>query len=280
MRASGVEAEFFGLGVAGDHHRGGAVVEWAGITRGHGAVGSEHRLELADLLVGGSRSRTVIGADRGAVGQGDRYDLALEEPALDRLLGPVLAAHSPVVLVFAADSGQDRDVFGGLTHRDVDIGQCRDLCGDRASRRRPRPRSTVRCCGLVEQRVLGVRPGVRVALDEPGHRLDAGGDEGVALTGLDRVEGHPDGLQRRRTVSVDGGARQEVVAEFDGDDAGHVEALLAARQAAAQDQVVDLVRVQRRHLVQCGAHHLRRQVVGPHADQRPFHGAADRRTGS
>ena len=184
-----------------------------------------------------------------------------------------------MVLVFAADPGEDGDVFGGLTHRDVDVGQgvvfagIVPILGALGGGGRP-------LGSLVEQRVLGVRQGVRAALDETGYRLDAGGDERVAFAGLDRVEGHPDGLQRRRTVSVDGGARQEVVAEFDGDDAGHVEALLATGQAAAQDQVVDLVGVQPLHLVQRGAHHLRRQVVGPDADQRPFHGAADRRTGS
>ena len=175
---------------------------------------------------------------------------------------------------------QDRDVLGGLAHRDVDVGD-----GVVFARVVPVVGAlgggcAVRCAASSNSGFLVSGKRVRAALDEPGHRLDAGGDERVALAGLDRVEGHPDGLQRRRTVPVDGGARQEVVAELDGDDAGHVEALLAAGQAAAQDQVVDLVRVQRRHLVQRGAHHLRGEVVGPHADQRPFHGAPDRRTGS
>ena len=50
-------------------------------------------------------------------------DLALEEAAVDGLLGAVLAAHAPVVLVLAADAGEQRDVLGGLAHRDVDVGQ-------------------------------------------------------------------------------------------------------------------------------------------------------------
>ena len=107
-----------------------------------------------------------------------------------------------------------------------------------------------------------------------------GGDERIALAGLDRVEGHPRGLQRRRAVPVDGGARQEVVAEFDGDDARDVETGLTAGLTAAQDEVVDLVRVQRGHLVQRGAHYLSGEIVGPHANQRPFDGAPDRRAGS
>ena len=184
-----------------------------------------------------------------------------------------------MVLVFAVDPGEYGDVFGGLTHRDVDVGQRVVFTGIvpvvSALSGGCRPLG-----GLVEQRVLGAGQGVRAALGEPGNRLHAGGDERVAFAGLDRMEGHPDGLQRRRTVAVDGGARQEVVAQLDGDDAGHVEALLASGQAAAQDQVVDLVGVQLGYLVQRGAHHLGRQVVGPDADQRPFHGAPDGRTGS
>src|SRR6201999_1501413 len=97
---------------------------------------------------------------------------------------------------------------------------------------------------------------VGAALGESRHRLDARRDERVALTGFYRVERHPRGLQRRRTVAVDGGAGQEVVAELDGDGTGQVVTGLAGRLATAQDQVVDLVGVELRHLVQRGAHHL------------------------
>src|SRR6201999_1242368 len=90
-----LEAEFLGLDVAGDHHRRRAVVQRAGVARGNGAVGPEDRLELADLLVGGAGARAVVLAHRAAVGQRDRDDLALEEAALDGLLGTVLAAHTP-----------------------------------------------------------------------------------------------------------------------------------------------------------------------------------------
>jgi hypothetical protein len=58
------------------------------------------------------------------------------------------------------------------------------------------------------------------------------------------VQRHPRGLQRRRAVAGERGAGQEVVAEQRRDDAGHVEAGLPARQAAAQHQVVDLARVE------------------------------------
>ena len=151
------QAEFLGLGVAHDDHRGGAVVQRAGVARGDGAVGPEHRLELADLLVGGAGRGPSSVLTVGAVGQRDRRDLALEEPALDGLLGAVLAAHAPVVLVLAADAGEDRDVLGGLAHRDVDVGQ-------RAVLARVVPfvgalgRARRALLGVVEQRVLGVGP--------------------------------------------------------------------------------------------------------------------------
>jgi len=58
-----------------------------------------------------------------------------------------------------------------------------------------------------------------------------------------------------------------------------VEAGLAGGLCAAHDQVVDLARVQRGHLVQRGAHHLGGEVVGSDVDQRPLHGPADRRAG-
>ena len=71
-----------------------------------------------------------------------------------------------------------------------------------------------------------------------------------------------------------------VSASFDGDDARQIEAGLTAGQAATQDEVVDLVRIERGHLVERGPYHLDGQVVGPHGYQRSLHGAADRRTGS
>ena len=61
-----------------------------------------------------------------------------------------------------------------------------------------------------------------------------------------------------------------MVAEFDGDRAADVEPGLAGGLPAAHDQVVDLARVEGRDLVQGGADHLRRQIVGPHVGQRPL----------
>src|SRR4029077_6618571 len=96
--------------------------ERTGIARRDGPVRAEHRLELADLLVGGAGARAVSGVDDGAVRQRHRADLTGEEAAVDGRLGAVLALHTPAVLVFAADAGVLRHVLGGLTHRDVDVG--------------------------------------------------------------------------------------------------------------------------------------------------------------
>src|SRR5690606_40019313 len=62
----------------------------------------------------------------------------------------------------------------------------------------------------------------------PGHALHPGGDEHVALTRLDGVEGHPGGLQRRRAVPGHGRTRDVVQSQHDRDHPGHVEPLLAS----------------------------------------------------
>src|SRR5690606_17469343 len=61
------------------------------------------------------------------------------------------------------------------------------------------------------------------------------------------------------------------------DHLGHVVALLTPGQAAPEHQVVDVVRVELRHLCERGADDLDREVVGTHVLERPLEGAADRR---
>ena len=84
-------------------------------------------------------------------------DLAREEAAVDGLLGAVLAAHAPVVLVLAADAGEQRDVLGGLAHRDVDVGDAAVLARVVPLVGAGRGAAPMRSCGLGEQRVLAVR---------------------------------------------------------------------------------------------------------------------------
>src|SRR5205823_10384522 len=121
------------------------------------------------------------------------------------------------------------DVLGRLAHRDVDV---RVAVG-----RVPRPLTALGALraaqpGVLELRVLRVGPAVGVALAEAADALDAGGDEGVALTGLDRVRGHANGLQRRRAIPSDRGAGDVGKAGEHADDPAHVEALLATRETA------------------------------------------------
>jgi hypothetical protein len=95
-----------------------------------------------------------------------------------------------------------------------------------------------------EHRVLGVGQAVAAALREPADRLDARADEDVTLAGLDRVERLPGRLQRGGAVPRDRRTGDVIESEQDGDDATDVVALLAARQPAAHDDVLDGVRVE------------------------------------
>ena len=93
-----------------------------------------------------------------------------------------------------------------------------------------------------------VRRGVGEAGAVAAHGLDPGGDEHVALPGLDRVGGHADRLQARRAVAVDGDAGDVAQPGQHGDDAGDVEARLPGRLAAAHDQVLDEGGIELGHL--------------------------------
>jgi hypothetical protein len=195
--------------------------------------------------------------------------------------GTISRSKKPLLIASSArfwlrDAREQRDVLSRLTHRDVKVRQHAVLT-------RIAPLVGTRCglhgalLRVGEQRVVRVRPAVGRALRVPRNRFHSSGNERTTLAGLDRVESHPRGLQRRRAVPVHRGAGQEVVAKLDGHRAADVEAGLTAGLPAAHDQVVDLARVERRHPVQRRAHHLDSAVVGPHIDERTLTGAADRR---
>ena len=218
----------------------------------------------------------VVGRHGAAVRQRHRRDLTRPEPVGDGLLGQVLRPDSELVLLRARDAAQPGDVLRGLAHRDVDVGDLAVL-----TRVMPRPGAALAgalrpSLGVGERRVVRVRPAVAAAVREPAHAFDARRDQHVRLAGLDRVEGHPGGLQRRRAVARHRGPGQVVVAEQHGDHPGHVEALLAAGQAAAEQQVVDVVRVELRHLGQRGRDHLSGQVVRPDTGEGTLERAANR----
>ena len=121
------EAELGGLGVAHDHHRGGAVVQRAGVAGGDLAVGPEHRLQVGEALGGGAGPDAVVAGDGDrlalVVDGVDRGDLVLPEAVLERGGGPLLREGGELVHLLAAHVLELGDVLGGLAHRDVDVGQ-------------------------------------------------------------------------------------------------------------------------------------------------------------
>ena len=110
------------------------------------------------------------------------------------------------------------------------------------------------------------RPGIAVDL---GDRLDAAGDEGVSLAGLDRVERHPDRLQRRGAEAIDrrpghglGQAREQR------NPAREIHALAVLREPAADHHVDDLLARKLGHPLQRRVHREGSEVVGARVDER------------
>jgi hypothetical protein len=219
----------------------------------------------------------ISGLSALTVGRRHRRDLALPEAAGDRLLGEVLRPHAELVLHLARDALDLRDVLRRLAHREVDVREPAVVPGvlpRLGTRLGARPAARRR---LREPGVGRVRMGVAVAVDVAADRLDAGADEHVTLAGLDRVERHPRRLQRAGAVAGQRGSGHVVQAEQRRDHPGHVEALLAAGESAAEQDVVDRVRLERRDLVQRRLDDRRGEVVGPHVLERPLERPADRR---
>lgn len=268
------QTQFAGLRVRHDHEGGGAVVERAAVAGGDQAVLAEDRLQALHGLQGDTRARAVVLADDRAVGQGHRGDLALPEALLDGFLGEVLRADAELVHVLAGHAPLAGQVLGGLPHRDVRVGEQAVLA-------RVVPGGAHRLgdgfragLGLGEQGVAGggdVARAARGAADD----LHARRDEDVALAGLDGVQSHAGRLERGGTVTGDRAARQVVHAQLYGDDTAQVVALLAAGQATAEHQVVDVLRVQLRDLREGGRDDRGGQVVGAQVLQRALESAAD-----
>ena len=231
MRASGVMPELAGAGVAHDDDGGGAVVQRAGVAGRHLAVGTEDRLEVGQLLRRGARARAVVAVDDGAVGQRDRGDLAGPEAVLLRGAGALLRAGGERVHVLAGDVFELGDVFGGLPHGDVDVGQAADRRPGVAVAEQPAlgPR-----LGVAEERVVRARRAVGAADPEAADALDAGGDERVALAGLDGVRRDADRGERGRAVPVDRQARHGRQVGEQADDASR--GCSPARRPAARSR--------------------------------------------
>ena len=236
MRASGVMPSSSALVSLITMHRGGAVVERAGVAGGDLPSGRNTGFSAASFS-------TVVPA-RGP----SSFDTTVPSGSVTGVISARRSRSLTLATARCCDARRTRpsprgvtpleldDVLGGLAHGDVDVGQ--------PGRRRPRRLAAARRARLV--RALGVArtsgcaaPVSAAPCTEAADGLDAGGDEHVALAGLDRVGGHADRLQRRRAVAVDGDAGDVAQPGEDGDDAGDVEARLAGGLAAAQDQVLD-----------------------------------------
>ena len=169
---------------------------------------------FSTVVPGRGPSSRVTSVPSGVV-TGD--DLGVEVAAVARGDRALLGGRGPLVLRLAADLAALGDVLGRDAHRDVDVEE--------------------RALGAVE---LGVEL-PRLGGGEARDGLDAGGDVLVALAGLDRVEGHPDRLQRGGAEAVDrGGGDVMVDARQQRGVAADVGALLARLEAAAHHDVVGL----------------------------------------
>ncbi len=150
----------------------------------------------------------------------DRHDLAVEEAVLLRGDGELLRALRVLVHVGAADLVVLGDVDRGDAHVDVGVGLA--VLADQVR------------VAIVDANRLG-------CLVEAADELDPGGDVGVALTGLDRVCGMADRVERGGAVARDRrpGDRLGQLLGEQRDDAGDVEALQALGHAAAAVDVLD-----------------------------------------
>ena len=163
MRARGVRPSSLALVSLHDQRRGGAVAlsgqESPAVTPPPPkASGSS-----AELLQRRGGARAVVFAHLGAVGQGDRGDLAVEEAVFLRFHGQFLRALGELVHVLAADAVLVGDVDGGDAHVDVGVG----------------------LAVLADQvRIAVIGAGRLGALVEAAYPLDSGGDVDIALAGL------------------------------------------------------------------------------------------------
>src|SRR5688500_7163645 len=103
---------------------------------------------------------------------------------------------------------------------------------------------------------------VAFALAKPADGFDAGCDEAVSLARADRMRCRPQSLKRRGAVTMYRGTRNVTEAAQQADDAAQVVTGLPGRLRAANDDVLDLVRVQRRNALECCPHDGGAQIVG------------------
>ena len=232
--------------VAHDHHGSRSIVERAAIAGGDRAVGAKCWLERRHCLQRCAWARPVIGTHHGAVRQRHRRNLGIEDAIRYGLLGKVLGAYAELVLLGTRDAAQGGDILGGLTHRNVDVRQhcvlARIVPGLVAQ-------GSVQAALLsgCKDRIMGVdridAGGAEAAVARDA--FHAGRDKGLALTGPDRVVGHPGGLHTRGAEAIDRGSGDIVQPELHGNATRHIAALLVAWLGAADVDIVERTWVQR-----------------------------------
>jgi hypothetical protein len=226
--------EIGALGVAGFHQHagGGTVGQLRGVARGDEPVRTHDGRQARQAVGGGRGAVAVVGADgdfflaRGAGclvrdlhGGAHGDDFGVEAAFALGCRRQLLAAQGERVLVFAADAVALRDDVGGGDHGQVEFGQLRlepAVDAAHAVVARAQQRAAFHAAG---------DDGARMAHDHAGggvgHGLQAGGAEAVDGGAGDALR--QSGAQRRL--------------------AGHVAAGGAFRITAAQDHVLDAVRV-------------------------------------
>ena len=238
--------------LAREDQRAGAVAGLRAVARGDAALGGEHGLEPGQAFERRVGARALVELDGAglrallagrqvgkAVDDLDRRDLVGE---LARLLGlqcTQVRLERERVLRFAADLPLRRDLLGRQAHAvgDADV--------------------------LVPGQDLGVERRLVAAHRHEAHRLGAAGDEHVGLADADAIGGHLDGGDPRGAEAVHRHAGHRVRQRELSRDACHVHALLGLGERAADDRVLDRLRIQRRHLRQRAADRRDQQVVGP-----------------
>src|SRR5664280_653553 len=165
-----------------DQHRGGAVVDAARVACGTGSAVAEGRLQARQRLSGRVRPRILVRVhdDRPALALWNRYRHELVAVvARGNCRGRVsLADQSKGVLLLAADAHALGHVLAGRAHRvgAVERGQNR-------VHEAPAERRISKFMGAAFVGRLRLEHHVR----RPAHRLDAAGDEDVAIADRDRV---------------------------------------------------------------------------------------------
>ena len=280
IRARGGQTQLGRTPVAHDHHGSRPIVQRAAVAGSDRSVRAKDRFERRDRLHCRAWSWPIVSAHHRAIRKCDRCDLGVEDLVCNGLLCEVLGAYAELVLFDARNTAKDGDVLRRLTHRNVDIRKQSILT-------RIVPFLIARCSGHAaprrggKDRIVGV-DGIDSSRTEASIARDAvhaRGDEGMTLTGLDRVEGHPGGLHAGCTKAIDRCCWYIIKSELHGDPTRHIATLFITRLHAADVDVIECARVQRLDLVQRGADHAGCKIIWTNVLERALSGASDWRTG-